>query len=211
MPGLSRRIRSVDCASVTKIFHPRYDACMNKTRRGISKAEWLEAGLEALVDGSITDITVEGLARSLGIAKAGFYWHFKNRDDLLEQLLRYWTQELTEVASRNPQLLALEPKKRLKMLAEMILDYDLARYEIAFRQWALHDTKAASNVRKVNRIRLDFVRTAFSELGFRGDNLEMRTMLFVCYHSMESPIFSEISRKRRRKLIAKRIELLTSK
>lgn len=63
---------------------------------------------------TITDITVEGLARSLGIAKAGFYWHFKNRDDLLKQLLNYWIHELTEVASENPQLLTLEPKKRLK-------------------------------------------------------------------------------------------------
>ncbi len=184
---------------------------MNKIRRGISKAEWLEAGLQTLVDGGISDITVEGLARSLGIAKAGFYWHFKNRDDLLRQLLHYWTHELTEVASENPQLLALEPKKRLTMLAEMILEYDLTHYEIAFRQWALHDTKAASSVRKVNRIRLDFVRSAFAELGFKGEELEMRAMLFVCYHSWESPMFREISRKRRRKLIAKRMDLLTSK
>ena len=93
----------------------------------------------------------------------------------------------------------------------MILEYDLARYEIAFRQWALHDTKAASGVRKVNRIRLELLRSTFAELGFKGEDLEMRTMLFVCYHSMESPMFQEISRKRRRKLIAKRIDLLTSK
>jgi hypothetical protein len=115
------------------------------------------------------------------------------------------------VASKNSQLLALEPKKRLKTLAKMILEYDLARYELAFRQWALHDTKVASGVRKVNRIRLDFVRSAFAELGFKGEDLEMRTMLFVCYHSMESPMFREISRKQRRKLITRRIELLTTK
>jgi AcrR family transcriptional regulator len=154
---------------------------------------------------------VEGLARSLGIAKAGFYWHFKDRDDLLRQLLNYWTHELTEVASENPELLAVEPKKRLTRLAEMILDYDLARYDLAFRQWALHDTKAASIVRNVNRIRLDFVRGAFAELGFASEDLEMRTMLFICYHSCESLMFRKISRKRRRKLIARRIELLTSK
>jgi AcrR family transcriptional regulator len=181
----------------------------NKIRRGISKAEWLEAGLQVLSSTGVTGVTVEGLARSLGVAKAGFYWHFKDRDDLLGQLLNYWTHELTEVASENPELFTVEPKKRLIRLAEMILDYDLARYDMAFRQWALHDTKAASSVRKVNRIRLDFVRGAFAELGFAGEDLEMRTMLFVCYHSWESSMFREISRKRRRKLIAKRIEFLT--
>ena len=39
----------------------------------------------------------------------------------------------------------------------------------------------------------------------------MRAMLFVCYHSWEAPMFREISRKRRRDLIARRIEFLTRK
>ena len=167
--------------------------------------------MQALARGSIAEITVEGLARSLGIAKAGFYWHFKNRQDILDQLLEHWAHEFTGVAANNPQLLALEPKKRLKVLAEMILEYDLTRYELAIRQWALQNANAARVVRKVNRMRLDFVRQALSELGFKGDNLEMRTMLFVCYYSWETPMFREVSRKRRLALITKQIELLTSK
>jgi hypothetical protein len=108
-------------------------------------------------------------------------------------------------------LLSLEPVDRLIRLAEMILDYDLARYEIPIRQWALQDKRAAREVRRVNRIRLDLLRNTFSELGFTGEDLEMRAMLFVCYQTWESPMFPELSRKRRRELIAKRIELLTSK
>ena len=137
--------------------------------------------------------------------------NFKNRDDLLRQLLDYWAHELTAVVTVNPQLLALKPKSRLTRTAEMILDYELTRYEIAIRQCAVQDTEAARAVRKVNRIRLDFVRKALSELGFTGDDLDMRTMLFVCYQSWESPMFREISLKRRRQLIAKRIELITSR
>jgi len=137
--------------------------------------------------------------------------NFKNRDDLLRQLLDYWAHELTAVVTVNPQLLALKPKSRLTRTAEMILDYELTRYEIAIRQWAVQDTEAARAVRKVNRIRLDFVRKALSELGFTGDDLDMRTMLFVCYQSWESPMFREISLKWRRQLIAKRIELITSR
>lgn len=180
-------------------------------RRGVSRSEWLEAGLLALGKGSIAEITVEGLAKSLGIAKAGFYWHFKDRDDLLRQLLNHWTHEFTEVISENEAVLALEPKSRLIKVAEIILDYDLTRYDLAIRQWALQDKNVSRAVRKVNRIRLDFIRSAFSGLGFTGEDLEMRTMLFVGYHSMEAPMFREISRKRRRDLITKRIELLTRK
>jgi len=107
------------------------------------------------------------------------------------------------------EVLALEPKSRLVRTAELILENDLTRYEIAIRQWALEDREAARAVRQADRIRLDFVRGAFSELGFENDDLETRAMLFTCYHTWDSPMFGEISRKRRCELIAKRIELLT--
>jgi AcrR family transcriptional regulator len=182
-----------------------------KRRRGVSKAEWQEAGLQAISERGIDSLTIEGLARSLGINKSGFYWHFKNRDDLLRQLLKYWTHEITEVISENPEILKVEPRQRLVTIAEMILDYDLNRYELGIRHWAMQDAGAAMAVEKVNQLRLDFIGKAFSELGFSGDDLEMRTMLFVGYHSGESIIFREISQKRLRKLINKRIDLLTSK
>ena len=83
-----------------------------KSRRGISKAEWQEAGLQAIIEGGINSLTIEGLARSLGINKSGFYWHFKNRDDLLRQLLKYWTHEVTEVITENPKILKVEPGQK---------------------------------------------------------------------------------------------------
>jgi AcrR family transcriptional regulator len=177
----------------------------------ISKAEWLEKALNTLETDGVRGIRVEVLAKSLGVSKSGFYWHFKDRDDLLRQVLDYWAQELTMVVSSNEELQKAKPKSRLGKIATMILNYDLARYEIPIRQWALHDSTAASAVKKVNRLRLDFVRQAFSELGFKDEDLEMRTMLFACYHTWESPMFPEVSRKRRREQIARRIELLTKK
>jgi AcrR family transcriptional regulator len=180
-----------------------------RTHRGISRQEWLETGLESLSKIGIAGLKVEKLARALGIARAGFYWHFKNRDDLLRQLLAYWVHESTAVVTTEADMLALEPKKRLTKTAEMILEHDLGRYDMAIRQWALTDAEAARAVRKVNRIRLDFLRDAFRELGFTGDDLDMRAMLFLCYQTWESSTFREISRKRRRELIVKRINLLT--
>ena len=59
-----------------------------------------------------------------------------------------------------------------------------------------------------SRSRVRFVRESIT-LQFKGNDLEMRTMLFVCYHTWESPMFREISRKRRRELIDARVELLT--
>lgn len=178
-------------------------------RRGVSKAEWFEAGLRALSEGGGAALTIEGLARSLGIAKAGFYWHFKNRGDLMQQLLDHWVGDLTAVVTADEELLALDPRARLVSAAEMVVDLDLARYDMAIRHWALKDALVARAVKKVDRLRLDFVRAAFAELGFTGDDLEMRALLFVCYE-LGAGMVTELSRERRRALIGKRIELLTS-
>jgi AcrR family transcriptional regulator len=177
--------------------------------RGVSKAEWLSAGLEALTVHGSAGLTIEGLARSLGIARAGFYWHFKNRDDLLRQMLEFWVDEATEVVTSSAALSATEPRERLIRAAEMVLERDLGRYDMAIRQWAKHDAVAARVVRRVNRLRLDFAREALGELGFSGDDLEMRAMLFVCYHTWELSMFPDIPRRRLRALIAGRLRLLT--
>jgi AcrR family transcriptional regulator len=186
-----------------------YMSVQKTIHRGVSKAEWLEKALQTLGKGGVAAITVEGMAKSLGINKSGFYWHFKNRDDLLRQILNYWSHEVTEVITDNPVLFNLEPKARLIKIAEMILDFELTHYEIAIRQWALQDDLAARAAKKVNRVRLNFISNTLSELGFKDDDLDMRAMLFVCYQSLESPMFPEISLKRRRELIRKRIDLLT--
>jgi len=181
-----------------------------KTRR-VNKAEWLDMALEILETEGISGVRVEVLAKRLGISKSGFYWHFRDRQELLDDLLDYWSHEITEIITANPEIRTLSPRDRLFRTAEMILEYDLPRFEIAIRQWALHDAVAARAVRKVNRTRVSFVEETLAELGFKGDELEMRSMLFACYETWESPMYREISRKRRRALISRRVDLITGK
>jgi hypothetical protein len=72
---------------------------------------------------------------------------------------------------------------------KMIQAHDLARYDLAVRAWARHDEMARDFVQRVTKARLDFIRRIFSEMGFDGDELEMRTMVFVCYHTWEGATF----------------------
>lgn len=179
-----------------------------KPRR--SKDDWLRAALATLEREGVHGVRVERLARDLGVAKSGFYWHFRNRDDLLVELVRYWREAYTEVVSRDPGLRLARPKARLRRVMEMVVDHDLARWDVAMRSWAGHDPEVAKATRRVYRIRLDFVRDAFAELGFEGDDLEMRTRLFVCYQSWERATFTD-SRKALRRFMDCRLALLTRK
>ena len=189
----------------------RYTGAMatKANKRGVSREQWIQAGLDVLNESGVDSVTIHHLARKLGVSRSGFYWHFKNRGALLDALLEDWARLSTEVITENVEVLALNPVTRLMRTAEMVLDYSLASYEIALRHWALQDNKAARAVRAATKVRLDFVRQAFAELGFKGEDLEMRAMLYAAYTTWESPMFGHISKKRRRAMIKERIKLLT--
>lgn len=182
-----------------------------RVSRGFSKNDWLEAALEMMGEGSLADLSIEKLAKRLNVAKSGFYWHFRSRQALLDALLEYWAKDLTQSITENNELLSMEPKARLQAAADAILRFDLARHDLAVRHAAEKDKKIAGIVRRVTKIRLDFLRQTLSELGFKGDDLEMRAMLFVGYHTWEFTTFKGMSKKRRKELINTRIELLTSR
>lgn len=180
-------------------------------KKRVSKAQWLERALEVLEAEGLQGVRVERLARDLGIAKAGFYWHFRDRPDLLQGMLDYWAQEYTAVLTDNPRLLEGDPEERLYKTTVLILDHDLAKYDLAIRSWAMHDRTAAKAVRRVNRMRLEFLRSMFHDLGFRGRQLEMRTRLFMLYHSWEQSTFQDLTKKERLALLRLQHKLLLSR
>ena len=181
----------------------------NKKR--VSKAEWLARALEVLADEGIQGIRVERLARDLGIAKAGFYWHFRDRRDLLRNMLDYWKDEFTTVVTGNIDLQAGDAKRRLDKTTTMIVEHDLAKYDLAIRAWATHDPEAAKAVKAVYRMRHDFIRQIFADLGFRGQQLEMRTQLCVCYHTWEHMILFDLPKDELHKLLRLQNKLLATK
>jgi AcrR family transcriptional regulator len=185
---------------------------MEKARKKrVSKAEWLAKALETLAVEGWQGVRVDRMASEFGISRAGFYWHFENRDDLMQSMLDYWAHEYTAVVTENVQLQEGDPKDRLNMTRTMILEYDLTKYDLAIRDWATHDKAAAKAVKSVDQMRFGFVGRLFREMGFRGKQLEMRTQLFVCYHSCEFGMFANHSKANREKLSRLQYDLLVTK
>ena len=180
-------------------------------QRRVSKLEWLEEALKVLEREGIEAVRIGRLARDLGTSRSGFYWHFRDRAELHEAMLDYWEHEFTGVVTGNKEMAEGPPKERLRKVMEMILEFGFTRYDPAIRGWAAMDPSVAKRLRKVYKQREHFVRNLFAEMGFEGPDLEMRTRLFICYHSWEVPMFSTHSKKSLRELIPLRLELLTRK
>src|SRR5258708_478313 len=64
-------------------------------QRRLTRDDWITAALRAIADGGLAAVGVEPLAARLGATKGSFYWHFENRDALLEAAIRRWEQETT--------------------------------------------------------------------------------------------------------------------
>ena len=162
-----------------------------KGNKGVSKEQWLAKALEMLEIEGHDAIKVEKLATQLGTSRSGFYYHFINRKDLFQHLLSYWEDEYTAVITDNLDMKMLDAATRLLITMEMIKERKLPKYDLAMTAWARVDPIVDRVVKKVVQMRHDFTRTIFKELGFIGDELEMRTRLFHCYHAWEEVMFTD--------------------
>ena len=97
---------------------------MPQTRR-LSRQDWIDAAFEALESGGVPAVAVEPLAARLGVTKGSFYWHFKDRSELLAAALEQWERETTEWLIQR--LTAIEdPRERLETWGRRVLGRDKA-------------------------------------------------------------------------------------
>lgn len=180
-----------------------------KTER-VSRDQWLAAALDLFGRTGVDGLHVEKLARTLEVAKSGFYWHFKDREDLLLQMLEYWSYEYTEVVTQNPLLLMTSPRERLVMISTYVFEQNLTEFDAAMQVWSNKDPAIAKKVRKVTDMRLAFCGKAFEELGFKGDELEMRKRLFIGFQANERQLYGS-NKKTAARYRQLRIDLLCEK
>lgn len=177
-------------------------------RKRVSKHEWLACALEIFARDGEPGIRIEALARQLGINKSGFYWHFENRDQLLSELLSYWSHEYTEVVVGNPEVRSLPPERRLLAALELIYKHRLAAMDVHFQAWAQRSPAVRRKVLDVTRIRLGFLRDIFLDAGFSERDADMRARLTLGYEANERLLFRFRSDREARELRQLRCQLL---
>ena len=174
-----------------------------------SREKWLESALELMAKEGRARLRVERLANELGVTRGSFYWHFKNRDDFVAQLVDYWSEWSTQQAINALSNINANASDRLLALMEYVTKHGLSKYDMIMRSWALHEPKVAKVVKKVDERRLEFVRSMFAEIGFAGDELEMRAQLFAGFHSVERGFWAYASKKGLKKYLKLRHAFFT--
>lgn len=67
------------------------------SRSRLSRGDWVKAGLNMLVAEGIDAVQITRLATELDVSRGSFYWHFDNRDSLLEAMIVLWRAANSDV------------------------------------------------------------------------------------------------------------------
>ena len=172
-----------------------------KTAQRLSREDWLENALTVLSRKGQAGLKIQGLAAALGVSRGSFYWHFTDRDDFIHSLLDYWYEEYTAGAPSAVGRDGGSPEERLLRLMRLVHDQDLTRHDLTIRSLAALDSHFSRTVNKVDRFRLDFIQSLFAEMGFTGDQLQIRARACLAYLTVEHIMFDRLDRKHRSDLV----------
>jgi len=132
-------------------------------KAALSSQDWADAALEAIAEQGPKGVSVEPLARRLGVTKGSFYWHFSNRRALLVATLEYWERRETDaVLARAAQ--ESDPRKRLaRLFREADGSQRAGRVYLSLTQGSL-TADAEAIVERVVSHRLDFLRDCYRDI-----------------------------------------------
>jgi AcrR family transcriptional regulator len=151
-------------------------------RASLTANDWTVAALDALARGGLTAVAVEPLAKALGTTKGSFYWHFADRNALIEAALERWEQRDTDrviaAVERAPDVAS-----RLRELLRLVFTAvagdsgaSAGSVELALQASAGHPPVARTLARVTER-RLGYLHSLFRELGLSEQRARDRSLL----------------------------------
>jgi AcrR family transcriptional regulator len=142
----------------------------------LGRQDWLNIGIQTLIEKGIEAVRVEPLSKLLNVTRGSFYWHFKNRDDLLEEILNEWEARNTKNIIEQVEGLNSSPSAKLLSLLEIAAEDDNL-LEKAVRVWSVNDTRAVGAITRIDQQRLDYLQNLFLQLGFSEIDSKVRAQI----------------------------------
>ena len=152
---------------------------------------WIDAGFEALAEGGIDAVRIDPLAKSLGVTRGSFYWHFTDRAALHQAMLKEWRKRASYRIGSRIESRTSDARERLKQTLALPNSTPRAKraaaIELAIRLWALRDAQASRAVRHIDRVRLSYYAKLFGDMGLA--QAEARRRAYLLYASLHAQAY----------------------
>ncbi|TAN04549.1 MAG: TetR/AcrR family transcriptional regulator [Rhodanobacteraceae bacterium] len=143
----------------------------------LSASDWERGALEMIADEGVAALAVEALARRLGVTKGSFYWHFKNREALLQAALKRWEADDERELQQHIGAAGDHPRTRLDALFRWVSGEAQAHRIYAALLQALDHPLVKPMMTRVSQRRMDFLVMAFRQAGLDHDAARHRARL----------------------------------
>ncbi len=144
-----------------------------------TRDDWLNAARVLLIDGGVERIKILPLAKSLGVARSSFYWFFKDREDLLNQLLDQWqalnTANLVDHAEMPSDTITQAVLNIFECwTGERIFDPGM---DFAIRDWARKSDRVRQLVNAADEDRITAFTAMYQRHGFEARDAFIRARI----------------------------------
>lgn len=151
----------------------------------LDASNWTMAALAVLAVQGIDGVRVEVLAKTLGVTKGSFYWHFKDRDALYAMMLADWrkraTIELIERLNRGLDTAEARLRRLLRLPIVGRRSAFAADVELAIRLWGRRDARAQTALQEVDELRIRHIIGLLEGSGVPAEQSEARAVMAYAY------------------------------
>ncbi len=145
-------------------------------RRRLTPEDWADAALAAIAEGGLAAVAVEPLAARLGTTKGSFYWHFANREALLQAALARWEEQTTTAVIDEINRVPDSASAKLRLLIiRVIAMAEQDQIGPALLSTARHPA-VAPVLARVTRTRIEAIAALFGKLGFPPPEAQSRAL-----------------------------------
>ncbi len=141
-----------------------------------TRSDWLDLALGAMQRDGVGAVTVLGLSERLCVSRSSFYWYFKNRDQLLDELLKRWEDLNTRSIVKQCEAPAASISEAVCNVFRCWVDPDLfsPRLDFAVREWARRSDAVRMALDQSDAKRTEAVRSMFIRYGYQETDALVR-------------------------------------
>ena len=155
-------------------------------RTGKSRTDWVKAGQTLLVDGGIDAVKLNRLTELLSVSTGSFYHHFRNLDDYLDALARFYgTEQAQLMFDEARDVVGNDPAAQLREATRIFGRGSMRQLNIAMRAWAHRDKRAFAAVRRYDDVLMQNLDQVFLSMGFDELAAKSRTLIMMGLASID--------------------------
>ncbi|MEO0773325.1 MAG: TetR/AcrR family transcriptional regulator [Pseudomonadota bacterium] len=156
-----------------------------------TRGDWLNAARDVLVSEGVGEVKVLALSHRLDVSRSSFYWYFKNRQDLLDELLLGWE-------ARNTRTIVERCAAPAKTITGAVCNFFTCfvdprlfdcGLDFAIREWARREAPVRLRIDAADTTRIAAVTKMFARHGYDASDADTRARILyfmqLGYHALD--------------------------